>query len=114
MYTIMLIGESAFADCKNLKSVKSYHADEKKAIDETFILIHDFAFSGCECLEVFEIEQKINYVGIGAFAGCSSLKNLNAKIQKIRKDAFCGCSSLKYLILSDGAVLYSGCRNNRS
>ena len=67
-----IICDSAFADCKKLKSIKLPHND---------IAIGAFAFDNCTSLESFKITQNIKYIGSNPFTGCDiiSLDGENEK-----------------------------------
>ncbi len=70
-YNIKEIGEMAFAECKNLKTVEfdayqSYYANE--------VSIGTSAFYGCTSLSELKLPRVGSIIGDGAFSKCTSLK----------------------------------------
>ena len=61
------IGDNAFKNCRNLKSV---------TIAETVTSIGDFAFANCTEITHVIIPDTVEYMGFGVFNGCISLESL--------------------------------------
>ena len=86
VYTVTGIGEGAFANCKNLTSVKL--TDNVKRIGAG-------AFTGCDGLTSFDL-MSVEYLGAGVFSWCGSLKRMTiASTVKIINggELFAGCES---------------------
>lgn len=66
-YTVTRIGERAFKDCRDLKSV---------VIPNTVTCIENQAFYGCDSLSHIVIPESVASIGRAAFAECKSLKTL--------------------------------------
>ena len=66
------IGEGAFKDCTNIKSVK---------IPSTVTHIGKEAFSGCTSLESITIPANVTTIGENAFVNCPSLKRISVSSQ---------------------------------
>ncbi len=87
------IGNNAFKDCNNLKSL---------TLPQGLTHIGDYAFSDCSSLQSFTLPQGLTHIGVGAFKGCSSLQSL-ALPQGVEMGvgAFWGCG-LQNLTLLQG------------
>lgn len=102
---LVAIGNSAFADCKNLESIN---------LPDSVAHIAMRAFSGCSALQNLEISDKSKLMQISdeAFSGCSALVSveLPKKVVRLGKKAFYNCTALTSLTLNcDGApALESG------
>lgn len=68
---LKFIGDYAFAECPNLKTVKLITNPNKGAF-----CINSHVFENCKTLESVYIPQKIGYLGFGILKGCSNLKNV--------------------------------------
>ena len=66
-YAIVAIGDEAFRDCSNLKSV---------TIPSTITSIGDDAFQNCISLESVSLPNTIKVIGACTFAECTSLKSI--------------------------------------
>ena len=88
---VMKIGDCAFANCKNLKSIKL--PDE--------VEIGKSAFLGCTSLEKIQAER-ISDIEDNAFFGCGSLKEVPILDGWVKSNAFCGCASLEEITLGNG------------
>ena len=88
-----IIGTSAFAGCKNLKTVNN---------NSSKIAIQDSAF--CECVNISEIKlDNCIEIGKSAFLGCSNIKHITLdKCNMIEEDAFKDCINLKNVYISIG------------
>lgn len=97
--SITSIGNYAFSNLKNLKSVE-ITGNEKKYKLQT---IGEGAFSNCTALTTVELPHSVESIGNDAFAGCTSLTTVdiqlhnsvkNSNLENIGNSAFEGCSSL--------------------
>ena len=68
---LKFIGDYAFAECPNLKTVKLITNPNKGAF-----CINSHVFENCKTLESVYIPKKIGYLGFGVLKGCSNLKNV--------------------------------------
>lgn len=90
-HTVIAIGEGAFANCSNLKSVK---------VPATVAEIGGQAFAECDRLESVELPSGIAKIGKSAFYGCDSLKTVAlagtdaAKLTVIDEGMFFACKKL--------------------
>ena len=82
------IGESAFENCENLKSVTMPFSTR---------VIDNRAFWGCKALEDITMPEKVQRIGESAFAHCVSLTKLVIPrgVKEINEGAFYGCESLR-------------------
>ncbi len=89
---ITTIGESAFYDCKNLKSVST---------PKTVTSIGKSAFHGCKSLTGMSMPKSITSIGDNAFSGCESFSavSLSENLTSIGAYAFYNCKSLNSLII---------------
>jgi hypothetical protein len=81
------IGRDAFAECKNLISVK---------LPASVAEIGIYAFSGCSSLRSIEIPEGVTEICGYTFMGCKNLQEvkLPESLVEIGHKAFCGCSAL--------------------
>lgn len=88
--TLTEIADGAFADCRQLTSVK-IPSHVKKIGNE--------AFKGCEALEKIIIENGVEQVGDSAFEDCKKLKELYipGTVKDFEDHAVFGCDSLEKL-----------------
>lgn len=91
--SITTIGEGAFENCKNLKSITIPSKVER---------IENKTFSKCTSLENVNLSQNIYWIGDQAFSFCSKLQGLEFpdKIYTIGMHAFYNCASLDKVVLS--------------
>lgn len=88
------IGNYAFANCVNLKSVKL-------DIHSNISIIGHHAFNDCAALQSFTMPINVSLVGDNAFEGCKAMKSIvlygdyNVVLSKIGPYAFKNCSSLQ-------------------
>lgn len=97
VYTVTGIGEGAFANCKNLTSVKL--TDNVKRIGSG-------AFAGCDGLTSFDL-MSVEYLGSGVFSWCGSLKNMTipSTVKIIDGgELFAGCESLEKVVFEEGVT----------
>lgn len=85
--SLSYIGESAFASCTRLSSVK---------LSEGLVNIPYNAFASCSSLGELEIPASVEVIEENAFYGCSSIKTviINSKDIVIENGAFSGCDGL--------------------
>lgn len=87
------IGEYAFANCVNLKTVN---------IESTKInKISDYCFYGCNYLTDINIPTSVETIGNLAFSKCSSLSKIDFPygLKSINNNAFMYCSALEKIII---------------
>ena len=95
------IGESAFKDCKRLKSIE---------LPSSVTNIEWYAFSGCISLTsvTFGENSQLMSIGDSAFSGCSKLTSVtfgeNSKLSSIGDYAFWQCSWLKNIKISSNVT----------
>lgn len=82
--TAIPVERYAFSNCKNLKTIKGAN----------FIsTIGEYAFRNCTSLSMVEFGTA-NYVGMGAFEGCTSLNEVILPVAILLPNAFKGCTAL--------------------
>lgn len=91
--TVKQIGESAFAECISLKSIKLTNNDIENANIES---IGNYAFKNCNSLTHIVLPNSINSIGEGAFESCETLSNiiLPNDLITIEQNSFKACKSL--------------------
>lgn len=84
---VTMIGQSAFADCRNLTSI---------AIPKSVTTIGEFAFDACSSLTSITIPDGVTTIGKHAFWFCSSLTSITIpdRVTTIGEEAFSSCSNL--------------------
>jgi len=137
--TINEIGEYAFYECGNLKSVKTDGTGATSGTGGTGI--GKLSFGSCTSLENVSIPASVNYIGTDAFDRCESLNSVSipdsvqgigemafyfckslktisipGTAKTIEKSAFLSCSSLESAIFGDGVesiggYAFCGCEN---
>lgn len=116
-YTVTEIGEEAFKNCENIKSVtipetvtvigKSAFAGcvklENVSMSDNVTEIASFAFSGCKALKLDKLPESITTLGAYAFKNCTSLAGIiiQPKLERIGNGAFEGCTALEKIDLPD-------------
>lgn len=105
--TVTAIGESAFSQCTNLRSVE---------IPNTITEIGIRAFSGCTNLLGIDFPNTVASIGESAFSECSSLTSLDipSSVTEIKHKTFSGCTSLMSAnipnsVTTIGSYAFSGC-----
>lgn len=96
--SVSSIGEGAFYNCHNLKTVNI-----KKGVTH----INDFAFFNCENLINIEIPNSLRQIGIAIFYGCKNLTSVNIEngVTMIGAFQFRGCEKLTKLKIPDSVKL---------
>ena len=125
------VEEEAFMNCTSLKDVHAFIRGARAYMGctalETAVQHHlglpDMTFKGCSNLHTFNFELvegsswSSTSIGVEAFHGCSSLRNITIPrgILRIEDRAFYGCSSLENIYLNTpipptlGSEVFSGC-----
>lgn len=85
--SIIAIGESAFYEAPNLKSIK---------LSNRLIAISAYAFYGCQKLNEIVLPDCLQAIGKCAFSGCKKLKTINMpdQLRIVGSEAFSSCNSL--------------------
>lgn len=93
--SITSIGNTAFAHCENLKSVK---------IGEGTLEIGTCAFGACFELETVELPDSLETVGPVAFGNDQKLQEIvfGSSLNSIGKQAFYGCAALTRVVIPGG------------
>ncbi len=114
--SVIAIGMHPFLNCTSLTAFYGKFASE----DNLCLIIdgdlNSFAI-GCGVTEYTIPDSVTGYIGVSAFASCSSLRSItipNSVTSSISDDAFQNCSSLTSIIIPDsitgvGAEVFSGC-----
>lgn len=101
---IVHIGEYAFVDCFNLKTVHLEALGELDTIDR-------HAFDGCHSIEEITFPANTNIIWDYAFNGCRSLERISfvdgCLLDTIMDQAFCYCTALEEIVFCD-SVRYIG------
>ena len=113
-YSVTGIGDHAFRQCSNLKSVtiNSYGSKIKR--------IGNDAFRGCSSLTSVSIPNSVTSIGDEAFYSCSSLNKVTIpnSVTSIGNYAFYDCSGMTTTIpnsvTSIGAYAFRGCSSLKS
>ena len=134
-YTVTAIGNRAFMDCYNIKSVslpetvtiignESFRGCSNLTtinIPNLVTYIDGGAFNGCHKLSSITLSENLDYIGGWAFYGCSSLTNVTIpnSVTKIGATAFYGCSGLTSITIPDGVTgigkdVFNGCSGLKS
>lgn len=96
---VTIIGERAFALCKNLTSI---------TIPNSVVSFDEFAFNSSGLTSI-EIPNSVTSIGLNVFAGCSNLVSITIpdNITNIYAGAFFGCTNLKEItILNPKCEIY--------
>ena len=96
-YAVVRIGENAFANSSDLKSI---------IIPASLESIGKFAFYKCTDLWELTLPDTLNNIENSAFEGCSAMKSINlpASLTSICRCVFYSCTSLKSLNLPNGVT----------
>ena len=119
--SIETIGEGAFSGCTNLDTVdfdptaplkelansvfmscKSLVAVED--IPFTVTSVGDMAFYGCETLEALPLIEELEHVGLGAFAACTAITEIElpSTVKMVGDNCFYGLTYLTSVTLPEG------------
>lgn len=84
---VLIIGISAFANCKGLSSL---------TLPSSIKHIQKYAFQGCSSLSSINIPDNVTEINEGVFSGCSSLTSIviPQSVGSIGQSAFYNCSAL--------------------
>lgn len=109
-FTVISIGNSAFYNCKKIKSVviqegvttivnaafKNCDRLQSVTLPESIVTIKDFAFSSCIKLQSINLPNSLTTIGTYAFSLCSSLESIIIpnSILIIEGYTFMGCTNL--------------------
>ena len=106
-YSVVSIGDSAFAGCENLKSV---------TLPDSIISIGTDVFSWCTALTTVNLGNSAVSIGTGAFGFCTALTTVDFgnSVVSIGDSAFAYCTRLESVTLPDsivsiGAGAFSSC-----
>lgn len=95
--TVMNINENAFENCSQLKAIYLVSKEKQAIPDADLKLVYRYAFKNCKSLELIDLTNvKVITLGIYAFTGCSSLKEIKnmQAVGTAFTGAFEGCTSL--------------------
>lgn len=132
---ITVIGDYAFANCKNLNNVTFQHEVSRIGsyafstcynlksinISATYgATIGDYAFYLCESMTKATLGDGFKSIGNNAFSKCGKLGNINIpnSVTDIGEYAFYGCSALTKIVIPDGVnaiktFTFYGCESMR-
>lgn len=129
------IGDSAFQNCKNLKTVKlpstlqtigqwafsNCFALQSIVIPDSVVSIGKYAFNSCAVLSSVKLGAKLTTIDDYAFNNCTAMTSLKfgKKLRFIGAGAFLNCSSLTSVSLPKsvrtiGAEAFRNCKSLRS
>ena len=96
-YTVTAIGDYAFANCYNLKSI---------SIPETVKSINDFSFYSCSGLTSITFPLSITSIGYDAFWNCDGLTSVTIpdSVTSIGAYAFCNCDKMTYVAIGSSVT----------
>ncbi len=104
---VTVIGEQAFYNCANLKSVY---------IPDGIEIIKSGAFMGCSVLTAVIIPDSVASIERRAFSDCYSLTSINIpeNVTEIKEQTFCDCKNLAKIKIPDnitniGTSAFNGC-----
>lgn len=104
---VTVIGEQAFCDCTELKSVY---------LPDSIMNIKSGAFMGCSGLTAVIIPDSVSGIGRSAFSDCYSLISINIpeNVTEISEQMFCDCKNLAEIKIPDsitsvGTSAFNGC-----
>ena len=93
--SVTKIGQSAFKNCKGLRSVR---------IPNSVVSVGQFAFQGCSGMTSITIPNSVTSIGSYAFQGCSGMTSITIpnSVTSIGSYAFRWCSGLTSITIPDG------------
>lgn len=96
---ITSLGEAAFYECYNLKSV---------TMADSVTTVYEFALSECKHLYDVKFSDSLEYLDNYIFIRCYALEevNLPSTLKTFYSSAFNGCDSLKAVNIADGGERY--------
>lgn len=94
--TVTEIGSDAFYNCSNMTNIK---------LSTKIKQISYEMFHGCRALEELNIPEGVTYIGAGGIANCSALKKLiiPSTLSSISDNVFYGSNSIEEINIKDGA-----------
>lgn len=97
--SVLIIGDYAFGDCKNLISIK---------LPKGLKHICDSAFTNCSKLEMVNIPEFVYFIGSCVFTNCFNLKDIIIPHSVKRIEHFCSeeCRSLKLIKINENNKCY--------
>lgn len=103
-YTVVAVGDNAFAGCDGIVSV---------SLPRSVVSLGRYAFYGCTALGSFRGEG-VESIGSSAFSGCSGLNSpVFGRISDVGDSGFRNCTSLRSFSFGAGARIgtnvFSGC-----
>lgn len=105
--SITYVGNSAFRDCNNLRSVTLYPG---------IVTIDGYAFSGCGSLTTIEIPESVAGINSFVFWGCGNLMDviMHEGLLTVGSSAFQNCNQLENLSFPStttniGSAAFHGC-----
>ncbi len=120
-----LIGDYAFSDCKNLKSItlpnnlktlnrcafQGCTKLESVSLPESLTCISSYLFANCESLKVITLPNNLKTINNNAFGGCINLESVtfNNGLEEIGDSAFERCSALTNITIPESLKSISGC-----
>lgn len=115
--TVCVIGDRAFANCKNLTSVTFTNPNVELGgdvfrgsgvVSVTFApgMENVYGFAQCHALTSVSIPASVRYIGTTAFEECTSLTNvvLSEGLEMIGTYAFRGCSNLRSITIPESVI----------
>ena len=118
--TCKALGESAFRDCHNLKTIvipegvtsiseevfRNCYRLTSITIPDSVTSIENFAFQNCSDLPSITIPDSVTSIGSGAFHGCTGLSTITIpeSVTSIGTNAFYQCSSLNDVIVESDDI----------
>ncbi len=103
------IGDFAFIECKNLRSV---------SIPDTVTEIGSYAFAACEKLTSVKLSNSLQVIGTSAFYNCYAISSITLPygLREIGSSAFYRCESLPAIkipvnVQSLGTSVFAYCKN---
>ena len=99
-YAVTGIGEGAFRNCLELKSI---------SLPNSLTSIANWAFLSCSSLTSITIPASVTSIGKAAFGGCTALTSMSVATGNAHYDSRDNCNAI---ILTDENTLIAGCRTS--